>query len=326
MDCSETFRNKKIWVTGHQGMVGSAMVRLLAAEGAELLLVPRTVLDLRNQTDTLDWMRANRPDLIFHIAAKVGGIAANAASPADFLNDNIRIQANVLQGAFESGVKKVVFVASNCVYPKSVSQPIQETALLTGELEGNIRAYGIGKIAGIELCRAYRRQYGCDFGAVIPPNLYGPGDNYHPENSHVIAGLLRRVHEAKQTGSPTVVVWGDGTPRRELLYVDDLARALKCVMLAATEYDVLNVGCGYDLPISQIAQIVCDVVGYDGKIIYDTNKPNGTMAKLLDSSRLKSLGWRPEVSEADGLRLAYQDFLKGTARRSAAREASTPQF
>lgn len=303
------FAGKRIWVTGHRGMVGSALVRSLSNEGAHLLLAPRQELDLENQISVYNWVDRNRPDFVFHVGAKVGGIYANSHVPADFLYSNLLIQTNVIDAAHHCGVKKLVFVASNCIYPAITAQPISEEALLTGPLEDNIRSYAIGKIAGVEMCRSYRKQYGCDFVSVIPPNLYGPGDNYHPQHSHVVAGILRRAHEAKLAGKREFVVWGDGTPRREILYVDDLAGAMKCVMAAATTEDMFNVGCGHDLSIAELADIIAGVVGFEGKIVYDKSKPNGTMKKLLDNSRIKALGWRPKIDEKTGLQNAYKDFL-----------------
>ncbi|HUW27545.1 MAG TPA: GDP-L-fucose synthase [Sulfuriferula sp.] len=304
-----SFAGKKVWITGHKGMLGSAIVRSFADEGATLLLTSHAELDLTDQAAVLAWMEANRPELIFHVGAKVGGIHANATLPADFLRDNLMIQSNVINGAHRVGVQKLVFVASNCTYPTKAQQPISEDALLTGPLDESIRAYAVGKIAGIELCRAYRKQYGCNFISVIPPNLYGPGDNYHPQHSHVVAGILRRTHEAKVDGKSEFVVWGDGTPRRELLHVDDLADAMKYIMLAPTTHDLYNVGCGHDLAISELAAIIAKVIGFEGKIVYDTSKPNGTMCKLLDSSRIRSLGWKPKIEEKSGLQSAYEDFL-----------------
>lgn len=298
-------------------MLGSALVRGFAEEGAELLLTSRQELDLTDHAAVLSWMKENRPDLVFHVAARVGGIHANATLPADFLRDNLMIEASVIDGAYRVGVEKLVFVGSNCTYPTGAAQPISEDALLTGALDPNIRAYAIGKIAGIELCRAYRKQYGCSFVSVIPPNLYGPGDNYHPQHSHVVAGILRRTHEAKVAGRREFVVWGDGTPRRELLHVDDLAEAMKCVMRAPLLHDSYNVGCGYDFAISELATMIAEVVGFEGEIVYDTSKPNGTMGKLLDSGRIRSLGWRPRVEERVGLRNAYKDMLRLLQTREA---------
>jgi GDP-L-fucose synthase len=305
-----SLEGRRIWVTGHRGMLGSAMVRCLQGEGAQVLLAGRKDLDLTDQSAVLRWMEQNRPELVFHIGSKVGGIHANATLPADFLRENLLIATNVIDGSHRFGVRKLLFVGSNCTYPSQAPNPIREEALLTGQLDSNIRAYAVGKIAGIELCRAYRRQYGRDFFSVIPPNLYGPGDNYHPQHSHVVAGILRRTHEAKQRGDAEMVVWGDGTPRRELLHVDDLAEAMKCLMVSATEHDLYNIGCGHDLAISEIAGIIADVVGFPGRIRYDTSKPNGTMRKLLDSSRMRAIGWRAKIDERAGLRSAYQDFLE----------------
>ncbi len=290
-------------------MLGSAVVRSLANEDAELLLTTRADLDLTDQALVKRWMDTYRPELIFHVGAKVGGIHANATMPADFLRDNLLIQSNVIEGAHCFGVQKLVFVATNCTYPHNAAQPISEEALLTGPLDDNIRFYAVSKIAGIEMCRAYRKQYGCNFISVIPPNLYGPGDNYHTQHSHVVAGILRRTHEAKVEGKSELVVWGDGTPRRELLHVDDLADAMKCIMLASVKYDLYNIGCGHDIAISELARIIAEIVGFKGKIVYDISKPNGTMRKLLDSSRIRSLGWSPKIDEKAGLRGAYEDFL-----------------
>ncbi|MBL0422259.1 GDP-L-fucose synthase [Ramlibacter sp. AW1] len=305
----DSFAGRRVWVTGHRGMLGSAMVRSLEREEAQLLLTSRADLDLTDQAAVFAWMDENRPELVFHIGAKVGGIHANATLPADFLRENLLIQSNVIVGAHRTGVRKLLFVASNCTYPSQAPQPIAETALLTGPLDANIRAYAVSKIAGIELCSAYRRQYGCDFLSIIPPNLYGPGDNYHPQHSHVVAGILRRTHEAKARGASEMLVWGDGTPRRELLHVDDLADAMKCLMRSPTVHDLYNVGPGHDLQISEIASLIQEVVGFTGTIRYDTAKPNGTMRKLLDSSRIRELGWKPRIDERSGLQSAYQDFL-----------------
>ena len=291
-------------------MLGSALVRSFINEGAHLLLASRQELDLEKQGAVYDWVEKNRPELVFHVGAKVGGIYANSTVPADFLYSNLMIQTNVIDAAHHFGVKKLVFVASNCIYPAAAAQPISEDALLTGPLENNIRSYAIGKIAGIEMCRSYSKQYGCNFISVIPPNLYGPGDNYHPQHGHVVAGILRRAHEAKLAGKRELVVWGDGTPRREILYVDDLAEAMKCLMAAPTTDDLFNVGCGHDLSIAELSNLISEVVGFEGKIVYDKSKPNGTMKKLLNSSRILALGWRPKIDEKAGLQNAYNDFLQ----------------
>lgn len=305
-----SFSERRVWVTGHRGMLGSAMVRSLEGCGARLMVTTRTELDLTNSAAVRQWMENNRPELVFHIGAKVGGIHANATLPADFLYDNIMIQTNVIDAAYRTGVEKLVFVASNCTYPTNAEQPIPEEAILTGPLDANIRAYAVSKIAGIEMCRSYRTQHGSNFIAIIPPNLYGPGDNYHPQHSHVVAGMLRRAHEAKQAGASKFTVWGDGTPRRELLHVDDLAAALKYVMLAPTTHGLYNIGCGHDMQIAQLATLIAEVVGFEGEIVYDHSKPNGTMRKLLDSSKIRELGWRPAVDERSGLASAYVDFQR----------------
>jgi GDP-L-fucose synthase len=290
-------------------MLGSALARNFSKEGAHLLLASHQELDLCSQKSVYDWMDKNRPEFVFHVGAKVGGIYANTTFPADFLYSNLMIETNVIHAAHHFGAEKLVFAASNCTYPAIAAQPISEEALMTGPLEDNIRSYAIAKIAGIELCRAYRKQYGCNFISVIPPNLYGPGDNYHPQHGHVVAGILRRAHEAKLAGKKELVVWGDGTPRREVLYVDDLADAMKCLMAASVKDDLFNVGCGHDLSISELAHLIAEVTGFEGCIVYDKSKPNGTMRKLLDSSRIQALGWRPKVDEKTGLQNAYNDFL-----------------
>jgi GDP-L-fucose synthase len=306
---SLSLSGKRIWITGHRGMLGSALVRRLGEEGAELLLASSQELDLRDQGAVMSWATKNRPELVFHAGARVGGIYANATLGADFLHDNLMIQTNVMHAAYKVGVRKLLFVASNCTYPPKAPQPLSEDALLTGPLEENIRSYAVAKIAGIELCRAYRKQYGCQFISVIPPNLYGPGDNYHPQHSHVVAGILRRAHEAKMAGEDELVVWGDGTARREILYVDDLADAMRCLMAAEVGHDLFNVGCGHDLAIADLARLIAEVVEFKGRVIYDTTKPNGAMRKLLDSSRIRAIGWRPRIDEPTGLRVAYEDLL-----------------
>ena len=285
------------------------MVRNLEHSGAKLLLADRHQLDLTSQAHVDEWVKNHRPELVFHIGAKVGGIHANATLPGDFLRENLLIQTNVIDAAYKNGVEKLIFVASNCTYPTLAEQPIREEAQLTGRLDENIRSYAVSKIAGIEMCRAYRKQYGCNFVAVIPPNLYGPGDNYHPQHSHVVAGILRRTHEAKLAGAKEFVVWGDGTPRRELLHVDDLAAAMSHIMQSPQLQDLYNIGCGHDMSIAEIARLIAKVVGFDGQIVFDTSKPNGTMAKLLDSSRINQLGWHAQIDEESGLQSAYKDLL-----------------
>lgn len=301
-------KSKKIWVTGHRGMVGSALVRTLVCEGAHLLLTTRAELDLLDRKKVQDWMNTFKPDYVFHAAAKVGGINANQTQPGDFIRENLQSQLNVIDGAREVGVRKLIFVATNCTYPSTLQDAIPEEALLSGQPDAAVRAYAIGKIAGIEMCRAYSRQYGCNFISVIPPNLYGPGDNYHPTESHVVAGILRRAHEAKKSGASELVVWGDGTARRELLWVDDLAEAMKFLMIAETQHDLYNIGAGRDLSIGELAQLIAEVVGFSGKIVFDRSKPNGAMRKLLDNSRISSMGWVTKVNERIGLTKAYEDF------------------
>ncbi|VVE84392.1 GDP-L-fucose synthase [Pandoraea sputorum] len=316
--------NPKIYVAGHRGMVGSAIVRALQAQGQDNI-VKRThaELDLTDQAAVRAFMQTERPDQVYLAAARVGGIHANNTYPADFIYDNLMIEANVIHEAFKAGVKQLLLLGSSCIYPKLAPQPMTESALLTGTLEPTNEPYAIAKIAGIKLCESYNRQYnashGVDYRSVMPTNLYGPGDNYHPENSHVIPAMLRRFHEARENNAPSVAIWGTGTPRREFLYVDDMASASVHVMnLDRATYGLhtspmqshLNVGWGDDLTIAALAQAVSDVVGYRGEIVYDTSKPDGTPRKLMDSARLTSLGWRPKVSLADGLRLAYDDFVR----------------
>jgi GDP-L-fucose synthase len=316
----------KIYVAGHRGMVGSAIVRQLLAAGVRReALVTRThaELDLTDQAAVRSFFASERPDQVYLAAARVGGIHANNSYPADFIYDNLMMEANVIDAAFRNGVRKLLFLGSSCIYPKLAAQPMAEDSLLTGVLESTNEPYAIAKIAGIKLCESYNRQHGAsegvDYRSVMPTNLYGPGDNYHPENSHVIPGLLRRFHEAKQSSAPSVLIWGSGTPRREFLYVDDMAAASVHVMnLDAETYrrhtqpmlSHINVGYGADLTILELAQQVARTVGYTGRIELDPSKPDGTPRKLMDSARLRSLGWQPRMDLAQGLRLAYEDFLK----------------
>lgn len=305
---------KRVWVAGHNGMVGAALVRRLAGEGCTVLTADRATLDLRRQTDTEQWVAAERPDAIFLAAAVVGGIHANATYPGRFLYDNLAIATNVMEAARRSGVKKLVFLGSSCIYPKAAPQPIREESLLTSELEPTNEWYAIAKIAGLKMAEAYRKQYGCDFVSVQPTNLYGPGDNFHLENSHVPAALLRRFHEAKESGDPAVVVWGTGRPRREFLYVDDLADACVFIMQHYTGELPLNIGTGEDVTIAEFAELIRQAVGYGGRIAYDTTRPDGTPRKLLDVSRLAALGWRAPTSLAEGLRRYYEAFLLEAGR------------
>ena len=302
-------RGKRIYVAGHKGMVGSAIVRRLATENAYILVADRNLLDLTNQKATEDWLELMRPDAIFLAAGKVGGIYANNTYPADFITNNLAIALNVIRGAHKVGVKKLLALGSSCIYPKLAPQPMTEDALLTGPLEPTNEWYAIAKIAAIKLCEAYRKQHGCDFVSVMPTNLYGPNDNYHPENSHVPAALIRRFHEAKLANAPTVKVWGSGTPRREFLYAEDAADACVFVMKNYSEFGFLNIGTGEDVPISKFAELIADVVGYNGKIAYDTSRPDGAPRKLLDVSKIRKLGWAAQTKLRDGLARAYADFL-----------------
>jgi len=314
---------QKIYVAGHRGMVGSAIVRALKEKGYQNI-VTRThaELDLTNQAAVQAFFEKEKPDQVYLAAAKVGGIHSNNTYPAEFIYDNLMVQNNVIHQAFVSGVKKLLFLGSSCIYPKYATQPMSEDALLTGKLEPTNEPYAIAKIAGIKMCESYNRQYGkshgIDYRSVMPTNLYGPGDNYHPENSHVIPALIRRFHKAKVSAVPEVVIWGTGTPRREFLYVDDMATASVFVMdLDKATYDQhtepmqsqINVGFGDDVTIAELAKAVGVAVGYEGKISFDPTKPDGAPRKWMDSSRLNQLGWQPKVSLDDGLDIAYRDFV-----------------
>ena len=317
--------HQKIYVAGHRGMVGSAIVRqLLANEAAQSIIVTRThaELDLTNQMAVQHFFAQEKPTQVYLAAAKVGGIHANNTYPADFIYENLMVQANVIDAAFKNGVQKLLFLGSSCIYPRMAQQPMSEEALLTGALEPTNEPYAIAKIAGIKLCESYNRQYGAshgvDYRSVMPTNLYGPGDNYHPENSHVIPALIRRFHEAKFANEPSVAIWGTGTPRREFLYVDDMAAASVHVMqLPKTSYDQhtspmqshINVGSGSDVTIAELAQTIAQTVSYAGQIEFDTSKPNGAPRKWMDSSRLNALGWQAKIGLHEGLAVAYQNFL-----------------
>jgi len=299
---------KRVFVAGHRGMVGSAIVRLLQNESCELLTIGRDQLDLRDQAGVKAWFDREKPQAVFLAAAKVGGILANDTYPAEFLYDNLAIELNVIDAAFRSGAEKLVYLGSSCIYPKFAPQPMKENALLTGSLEPTNEWYAIAKIAGLKLCEAYRRQYGVDFISAMPTNLYGPGDNYDLDKSHVIPALLRKVHEAKRSGAAEVVIWGSGTPRREFLHVDDAASAVVHLMKTYSEAEHVNVGTGEDIAILDLAKLVCDVVGFEGTITTDPSKPDGTPRKLLDVSKLRSTGWRPHYGLRDGLADAYEWF------------------
>jgi GDP-L-fucose synthase len=301
---------RRIFVAGHGGMVGAALCRRLAAEGCELVVAPRAAVDLRRQSQVEDWLAAARPEAIFLAAARVGGIQANDSRPGDFLYDNLMIEANVIEAAHRLGVAKLMFLGSSCIYPKLAPQPITEAALLTGPLEATNQWYAVAKIAGLKMCQAYRRQYGCNFIAVMPTNLYGPGDNFDPVTSHVFPALLRRIHAARESGAETVTVWGTGTPRRELLHVDDLADACVFVMKHYAQEEPLNIGTGSDVSIAELAGLVAEVVGYGGRFKFDSSKPDGTARKLLDITRLARLGWHPAIELAQGVRQTYAWYLQ----------------
>jgi GDP-L-fucose synthase len=322
---TETKVAEKIYVAGHRGMVGSAIVRHLIAQGvAQSHIITRThaELDLTNQAAVQAFFATEKPTQVYLAAAKVGGIHANNTYPADFIYQNLMMQANVIEAAFQSGVQKLLFLGSSCIYPRTAQQPMREDALLTGTLEPTNEPYAIAKIAGIKLCESYNRQFGAshgvDYRSVMPTNLYGPGDNYHPENSHVIPALIRRFHEAKLANASSVAIWGTGTPRREFLYVDDMAAASVHVMqLPKATYDQhttpmqshINVGSGSDVTIAEVAQCIAQTVGYTGQIEFDTSKPDGAPRKWMDSSRLNALGWQAKMDLQHGLAAAYQDFV-----------------
>ncbi|BCT91745.1 GDP-L-fucose synthase [Lysobacter helvus] len=305
-----------IYVAGHRGLVGASIVRHLRASGVDdLVLRTHAELDLTDQPAVEAFFAEHRPRQVYLAAAKVGGILANDTYPADFLRENLAIQTNVIHSAWKHGARKLLFLGSSCIYPKLAPQPLHEDALLTGPLEPTNEAYAIAKIAGLKMCQAYRKQHGFDAIVAMPTNLYGPGDNYHPQNSHVVPGLLRRFHEAREANAPEVVVWGTGTPLRELLYADDLADALVLLMDRYSDAQMVNVGSGDEVSIAELAHLVADVVGYTGQIRFDTSKPDGTPRKLLDSSRLAALGWRRRVPLRDGLALAYADWRTAAATR-----------
>jgi GDP-L-fucose synthase len=299
---------KRVYVAGHTGMAGSAIARRLASEGCDILTADHAALDLADQRQTEQWLAREKPDAVFLAAGRVGGIGANSAYPAAFIGDNLAIALNVIRGAHAAGVKKLLFLGSSCIYPRLASQPITEEQLLTGPLESSNEWYAVAKIAGIKLCQAYRRQYGADFISAMPTNLYGLGDNYHPEHSHVPAALIRRFHEAKVSGAASVAVWGTGTPRREFLAADDLADACVFVMRHYSGDGFLNIGTGEDLTIAEFASLIAEVVGYQGEIVFDTSRPDGTPRKLLDVSKLAALGWRARTPLREGLAAAYADF------------------
>lgn len=313
------------FVAGHNGLVGSAIVRVLRGQGMDNIVTrSHAELELTDQAQVREFFRTEKIDQVYLAAAKVGGIHANNTYPAEFIYDNMMVQANVVHEAWKSGVQKLLFLGSSCIYPRLAEQPIREEYLMSGALEPTNEPYAMAKIAGIKLCESYNRQYGTDYRSVMPTNLYGPGDNYHPENSHVIPALIRRFHEANESGAPEVVIWGSGRPMREFLYVDDMASASVHVMqldratyCAHTEpmHSHINVGTGQDVTIAELARLIGKVVGYSGNIVFDASKPDGTPRKLLDVSKLRSLGWSARTTLADGLGSAYQSFLESQAAR-----------
>ena len=304
---------KRVYVAGHKGMVGAAIARRLASEDCEVLTADRSV-DLREQAAVRAWFAANRPDTVVVAAAKVGGILANDSYPAEFLYDNLMIEANLIEAARQSGAEKLLFLGSSCIYPKLAPQPIREDALLTGPLEPTNEWYAIAKIAGIKLCQAYRRQYGCDFISAMPTNLYGPGDNYDLKGSHVLPALIRKAHEAKEAGAASIEIWGSGTPRREFLHVDDLADGCVFLLKHYSGEEHVNLGSGTDLTILELARLVCEAVGFEGEITTDPSKPDGTPRKLMSGDKIAAMGWKPRIALQDGIRHAYREFLAGNIK------------
>ena len=303
-------KNSKIYIAGHRGMVGSAIYRKLQKEGYNNIITRSSrELDLRVQSDVEEFFEQEKPDYVFLAAAKVGGIIANNTYRADFLYENLQIQNNIIHSSYLNGVKKLMFLGSSCIYPKLAPQPLKEDYLLTGPLEPTNEPYAIAKIAGIKMCDAYRSQYGCNYISVMPTNLYGYNDNYHPQNSHVLPALIRRFHEAKINNSPEVTIWGTGSPKREFLFADDLAEACYYLMQNYDEEGLVNIGTGEDISIKDLALLIKDIIGYEGEINFDTSKPDGTPRKLMDVSKLHSKGWQHKIELRDGIKLAYEDFL-----------------
>ena len=304
-------RFRSVFVAGHRGLVGSAIVRNLEQKrGIEVLTKTRKELDLRDRDAVLQFLKTTQPEVFVMAAAKVGGIQANYQRPVEFLSENLEIQNSVIAASFEAGVKKFLFLGSSCIYPRLAPQPISEDALLTGPLEATNEPYAVAKIAGIKLCQAYAREYGANFVSVMPTNIYGQNDNFDLENSHVLAALLRKAHEAKESGKPSMVVWGTGTPRREFLHSEDLADAVAFLIEHYDSPEIINVGCGQDVTIRELAELVCDVVGFTGRLEFDSTKPDGTPRKLLDVSKLANLGWQAKIPLRKGLESTYEWFLK----------------
>ncbi len=313
-DAAFTLTGKRIYVAGHQGMVGAALLRRLGQEDCSVITAERS-LDLREQSALREWMSQARPDVVIIAAGKVGGILANDTMPAEFLYDNIMIEANLIEAARQANVRKLLFLGSSCIYPKLADQPIVEEALLTGSLEPTNEWYAIAKIAGIKLCQAYRRQYGCDYISAMPTNLYGPGDNFDLDTGHVLPALIRKAHEAKQAGAPAIEIWGSGTPRREFLHVDDLADGCIHLLKHYSGEGPVNLGSGGDVTIAELARLVCHAVGFGGTITLDTSKPDGTPRKLMSSARIAAMGWEPKIDLADGIARSYGEFLTGPVRQ-----------
>jgi GDP-L-fucose synthase len=309
-----SLRGKRVWVAGHSGLVGSALCRAVGIRGAELLTVTRSLCDLRDQSGVQSWISANCPDAIFIAAALVGGIEANRTRPAEFLYDNLLIAANIIHAAAESDVQKLMFLGSSCFYPRESDQPIREDTLLTGPFEPTNEWYALAKVTGVKLCNAYRRQFGKDFIAVVPTNLYGPGDNFVLKSSHVVPALIIRLYEAALEGRTPVELWGTGAPRREFLYVDDAADAMLHLMETYSSEDLINIAGGEDVSIAELAQLIAEVVGYTGGFCFDTSKPDGMPRKMLDATRIRTIGWRPSVSLKEGLRRTFAWFLEHSPR------------
>ncbi|MBL4869350.1 MAG: GDP-L-fucose synthase [Robiginitomaculum sp.] len=308
---------KKIWVAGHTGLVGSSLCRRLKSEGCELLTVTHPNLDLTRQAETEEWLVEHKPDGVIIAAAHVGGIHANNTYPAEFIYNNLAMAQNIIHGSYLAGVKKLLFLGSSCIYPKLTNSPIQENALLRGSLEPTNEPYAVSKIAGIKLCESYRYQYDCDFISAMPCNLYGARDSYNLENSHVIPALIIKIHNAKEQKLPSVEVWGSGKPLREFLYADDLADALIHLFVNYSDTQHINVGAGYDISISELAQTICDVIGYKGNLNFNTDKPDGVMQKLMDSSKIQAMGWKPKIDLKSGLDTSYQDYLNRVLKHAA---------
>ena len=304
---------KRVYVAGHRGMVGSAIVRRLAQEGCTVLTATRGEVDLVDQAAVRDWFEKEKPDAVFLAAAKVGGILANDSYPADFLYENLMIEANIIEAAHRTGVEKLLFLGSSCIYPKFADQPIVEDALLTGPLEPTNEWYAVAKIAGIKLCQAYRRQHGHDFISAMPTNLYGPGDNFDLKSSHVLPALIRKAHEARERGDTSIEIWGTGSPRREFLHVDDLADGCVFLMQTYSGDTHVNIGSGEDIPIYDLARMVCEVVGFDGEITRDVSKPDGTPRKLMSGDKIRAMGWQPTIGLREGIADAYRAFLRDHA-------------